>query len=213
MGESERMGEIVERLRQEYPDADGTSLEYETPMQLLVATILSAQSTDETVNRITPDLFETRSSPSDFARMDTEELEEAIYSSGFYHNKAKWIKEASETLVEKFESEIPQNMDSLIELSGVGRKTANIVLSDAFGINEGIPVDTHVKRLTKRLGFTESENRRIIEKGLMDILPRENWYEFSTLLIAHGRDTCAARNPECAACVLNDLCPSAGTFD
>lgn len=213
MSDSERASKILKRLREEYPKAEGTSLEYETPMQLLVATILSAQSTDERTNQITSELFEEHESPADFAGMGRKELEEAIYSSGFYHNKAKWIQETAKKIVEDFDCEIPDDMESLTELTGVGRKTANIVLSEAFGKIEGVPVDTHVKRLSGRLGLSQEKNRGRIEEDLMELLPRERWYEFSTLLISHGRSICTARNPDCDKCIIDDLCPSAGTFE
>lgn len=182
MDEEERLKKIIDRLRKEYPEAHGSSLNYDSPLQLLVATILSAQSTDEKVNEITSELFERFSSAEDFAEADREELESLIYSSGYYRNKAKWIQEACEKIVKDYDSEVPREIEELVKLKGVGRKTASIVLSDAFGINQGVPVDTHVKRLTKRLGFSEAGNRDKIERKLMDLIPRGRWYEYATLL-------------------------------
>lgn len=209
----DRVTEILDRLKEEYPDATDTELKYETPFQLLVATILSAQSTDEMVNEITPELFEKYEGVEDFAEADREELEEAIFSSGYYRNKAKWIQESSKMLVEEYNSEVPREIDEMVKLPGVGRKTANIVLSDAFGIEQGIPVDTHVMRLTGRLEFSKKDYRDKIENELMDLVPKERWYECATLLITHGRRICEARNPECGECVIGDLCPSAFSFD
>lgn len=209
----ERLLEILDRLREEYPQEDGTELKHDTPFQLLVATILSAQSTDEIVNEITPSLFEKYSSVEDFVEADREELEKAIFSSGYYRNKAKWIQGASKKLVEEYDSNLPRDIDELVELPGVGRKTANIVLADAFGIEQGIPVDTHVNRLTERLGFSDEKNRDKMERELMDLVPRKSWYEYANLLITHGRKVCEARNPRCENCVIKDLCLAAFTFD
>lgn len=213
MNEEKRANEIINRLHEEYPDANGSSLNYDSPIQLLVATILSAQSTDVKVNEITSKLFKRFKSVKDLAEADREELENLIYSSGYYKNKAKWIQEASKRIVKEHDSEVPQEMDDLVKLKGVGRKTANIVLSDSFGINRGIPVDTHVKRITKRLGFSELKNRNKMERELMDLIPQDRWYEYSTLLVFHGRRICKARKPECNKCIINDLCPSAFSRD
>lgn len=209
MDEEKRSRKILNRLREEYPEVWDSSLNYDSPLQLLVATILSAQSTDVKINEITSELFERFSSAEDFAEADREELESLIYSSGYYRNKAKWIQEACEKIVKDYDSEVPREIEELVKLKGVGRKTANIVLSDAFGINQGVPVDTHVKRLTERLGFSKEENRDKIERKLMDLIPRDRWYEYSTLLVTHGRKICTARKPECIECVINDLCPTA----
>ena len=213
MKEEKRIWKVMNRLRKEYPDADGTSLNYENPVQLLVATILSAQSTDETVNKITENLFDRYQEAEDFAKADREELEKSIYSSGFYRNKAKWIIECCRKLVEDYDSKIPEDIEELTQLKGVGRKTANVVLSEVFGVRQGVAVDTHVMRLTKRLGFTEEERREKIEQDIMELLPTSKWYEYTNLLIAHGRKVCEAKNPKCGACVVSDFCPSAFTFD
>ncbi len=213
MDDRKRIQKVMTRLRREYPDADGTSLRYDNPLQLLVATILSAQSTDETVNKITEDLFEKYEMCEDFAEAEREELERMIYSSGFYRNKAKWIQECCRKLSKDYDSEVPRDMEELTKLKGVGRKTANVVLSEAFQINEGIAIDTHVMRLTKRLDFTEEEKREKMEKELMDLLPREDWYDYTNLLISHGREICEAKNPKCKKCTISDLCPSAFHFD
>ncbi|KXA91679.1 endonuclease III [candidate division MSBL1 archaeon SCGC-AAA259A05] len=209
MNEEKRSRKILDRLREEYPDAHGSSLDYDGPIQLLVATILSAQSTDEKVNEITSKLFKRYSSAKDFAEADRDELESLIYSSGYYRNKAKWIQETCERIVKDHNSKVPREIDDLVKLEGVGRKTANIVLSDSFGTNQGIPIDTHVKRLTKRLGFSEAENRNKMEQKLMDLIPRDRWYEYATLLVSHGKRFCKARKPKCDECVINDLCPTA----
>lgn len=213
MKKEKRVDKIFKRLREEYPEPNGTEINYENPVQLLVATILSAQSTDETTNEITSKLFREYKTVEDFANAEREELEELIYSSGFYRNKAKWIQESCQKLVEDFGGEVPRDIDELIELKGVGRKTANIVLSDAFGINQGIAVDTHVMRLSKRLSLSEEDYREKIESDLMDLIPQEDWYNFSTLLIKHGRRICESRNPDCEGCIISDLCPSAFSFD
>ena len=213
MKENERVQEILKFLRKEYPNVEGTALKYSTPLELLVATILSAQCTDERVNEVTRVLFDKYKTAKDYAEADLEELEEIIKPTGFYRNKAKFIKESAKTLVEDFNTEVPRSIEQLTKLRGVARKTANIVLSNAFGINEGIAVDTHVMRLSKRLGFTQEEDRAKIEKDLMSIFPRNQWFELTNLLIAHGRNTCVARKPKCGECLVNNLCPSAFTFD
>ncbi len=199
---------IIERLRLAYPDAH-CELNYESPHQLLVATILSAQCTDERVNKVTPGLFEQYPAVADFAAADRIELQEAVRSTGFYRQKAKYIQESSQAILLEHGGEVPDNMDSLLQLNGVARKTANVVLGEIYGIADGITVDTHVKRLAKKLGLTAKTDPGKVEKDLMAIVPRENWIEISHLLIFHGRRTCFARRPDCANCVLNDLCPSA----
>ncbi len=213
MENSERVSKILERLNNEYPDLNGTDLNYETPVQLLVATILSAQSTDKIVNRITSELFKKYKTAADFANIEAGELEDLVYSSGYYRNKSKWIHESCKILVEEFNSEIPKNIEKLTTLPGVGRKTANIVLSEAFGIRQGIAVDTHVMRLVKRLGFSNMKRREKIEKDLMELLPSDSWYEFSNLLIAHGREICKSVKPKCEECVISEYCPSAFSFE
>lgn len=213
MSDKEESQKIIGRLKEEYPEVDGTALNYSSPLELLVATFLSAQCTDEKVNEVTETLFQKYKTVEDYATADLEELQEIIKPTGFYRNKAKFIKRSTKKLVEDFDSEVPRSIKDLTELYGVARKTANIVLSNAFNINEGIAVDTHVMRLSQRLGFTDEENRDKIEQDLMDLFPKEQWFELTNLLIAHGRKICTARKPKCGECVVNDLCPSAFNFD
>lgn len=204
---SERISEIIRRLREAYPDAC-CALHYRTPWELLVATILSAQCTDERVNKVTPALFARFPTPRAFADADRKEIEEAIRSTGFFRNKAKHIQEAAQIVAYEYGGEVPANMDELLKLPGVARKTANVVLGVGFKITAGIVVDTHVKRLALRLGLTSHKDPKKIEKDLMEIVPRQDWIDFAHLLIFHGRRICKARKPDCAACVLADLCPS-----
>lgn len=213
MDDEERVLEVLKKLREEYPETHGTALSYDNPIQLLIATILSAQSTDETVNKITPKLFKRYKTVEDFAEADRQELEKIIFSSGYFRNKAKWIQKASKKLVTDYDSEVPKDIEKLTDLPGVGRKTANVVLSKAFGITQGVVVDTHVQRLSRRLGFSSAKNPQKIEKDLMELLPKNLWDEFSTLLIRHGRKVCDALNPRCKYCIISSLCPSAFTFD
>ena len=202
---------IIELLEKEYPKAN-TALHYTNPLEILVATMLSAQCTDKRVNIVTKSLFKKYKTAEDYAKADLAELEQDIRSTGFYRNKAKNIKNACRMLVEKYNSQVPRTMDELLELPGVARKTANIVLSNAYGIIEGIAVDTHVRRLSKRLGLTENKNPDKIEADLMLIVPKSRWKRITDLLIFHGRNVCMARKPKCGTCVLNKLCPSAFTF-
>ena len=197
---------IYQRLYSSYPPID-TSLEYSTPFQLLIATILSAQCTDKVVNRTTKHLFIDYSEPEQLASADIKKIEKIIRPTGYYSLKANRIKKTSKRLVNVYNSEVPDNMEDLLTLEGVGRKTANIVLSVAFKKTQGIAVDTHVKRLSNRLGLTENSNPEKIEIDLMRNLKRENWDKFSILLILHGRKICNARKPDCNNCLLNDLCP------
>ncbi|NIW14810.1 MAG: endonuclease III [Candidatus Thorarchaeota archaeon] len=213
MSNKERSQEIIKLLEKEYPDVEGTALSYSTPLELLVATILSAQCTDEKVNEVTKVLFDKYKTAEDYAEADLEELQKIIRPTGFYRNKARFIRKSTEKLVEDFNSEVPKSIQELTQLYGVARKTANIVLSNAFDIDEGIAVDTHVMRLSKRLAFTDEEDRDKIEKDLMELFPKEEWFELTNLLIAHGRSICTARNPKCGECVVNHLCPSAFSFD
>lgn len=201
--------EILSRLQELYPDATCT-LNYETPVQLLVATILSAQCTDERVNKVTPALFDRFPDAEAIANADIEELENLIRSTGFYRNKAKNIKATCRAIASQFDGKVPQLMEQLIELSGVARKTANVVLANAYGINMGVTVDTHVKRLSQRLGLTEYKYPDRIEQDLMKLIPQPDWENWSIRLIYHGRAVCQARNPDCNNCILADLCPSAG---
>jgi len=210
------MKEIAERiitlLEEAYPDVGGTSLNWETPLDLLVATILSAQSTDEQINKVTKTLFEKYRKAADYAYAPREQLEEDIRSSGFFRRKAEAIQEACRVIVEEHGGEVPSSMEELTRLKGVARKTANIVLGNAFGIVEGVAVDTHVWRLSQRLGLTEQKNREKIERDLMAVFPREKWLAVNYLLIEHGRRACDAKKPRCGECVLSGLCPSAFTF-
>lgn len=201
----EKVRIIIERLKKEYPDAK-IALKFENPIQLLVATILSAQCTDERVNEVTEKLFKKYKSAEDFVKVSLEELAEDIKSTGFYQQKAKYIQESCKIILEKYGGEVPRTMEELLELPGVARKTANIVLSNAYGIVEGIAVDTHVKRLSQRLGLVKSTQPEKIEKELMEIVPKEDWFIFPFLLQAHGRKVCIARKPKCELCVLKDLC-------
>jgi endonuclease-3 len=187
-----------------------TGLNYSNPLELLVATILSAQCTDERVNLVTPSLFARYRTAADYAQADLAELEGVIHSCGFYHNKAKNIMAAAQVLVERFDGQVPGAMEELLTLPGVARKTANVVLAHAFGRNEGIAVDTHVQRLARRLGLSDEKEPEKIESDLMQLLPREQWGRLSDLLIWHGRRVCSARSPACDICVLVDVCPSAG---
>lgn len=206
----QRSLEILIRLKRLYPEAPCT-LNYETPVQLLVATILSAQCTDDRVNLVTPALFERFPDAVAFANADLEELESLVRSTGFYRNKSKNIKGACQAIVNKFNNQVPQRMELLLELPGVARKTANVVLGHAFGINMGVTVDTHVKRLSQRLGLTEHTDPIRIERDLMILLPQPDWENWSIRLVYHGRAVCNARNPACNICELADLCPSANS--
>lgn len=207
-----RVLKIIELLENEYSDAK-IALHYTNPLQLLIATILSAQATDEQINKITPSLFQKYRTAEDFADADIKELEQYIKSSGFYHNKAKNIKNCCKMLVEKHKGKVPKTMADLVELPGVARKTANIVLQNAYGVIEGIAVDTHVRRLSQRLGLSKNEDPEKIERDLMRLVPREKWARITDLLIFLGRQVCTARKPNCQGCVLNRICPSAFTFD
>jgi endonuclease-3 len=202
---------IIELLEKEHPDAK-IALHYSNPLELLVATMLSAQSTDERVNIVTKTLFKKYTKPEDYANADLKELEQDIRSTGFYHNKAKNLKNSASLLVEKYNSQVPKTMEELVELPGVARKTANIVLTNAYGVVSGVAVDTHVRRLAQRLGLTENDDPNKIETDLMDIVPKEKWMRITDLLIFHGRRVCTAKKPNCAGCVLNKICPSAFTF-
>lgn len=203
----QRSLEILLRLKRLYPDATCT-LTYQTPVQLLVATILSAQCTDERVNKVTPALFKKFPDAVALANAEIEELENLVRSTGFYRNKAKNIKAACQMLVEQFNSQVPKQMEQLLKLPGVARKTANVVLAHAYRINMGVTVDTHVKRLSQRLGLTEYSEPIKIERDLMRLIPQYDWENWSIRLIYHGRAICKAKNPACDKCLLADLCPS-----
>lgn len=207
----DRIEEILRILKKTYPRSR-TALRFETPLQILVATILSAQCTDEKVNEITPDLFRKYPTAMDFARAKPGELEMEIRPTGFFRNKTKSIINASKKIVDDFDGVVPDNMQELVSLPGVARKTANIVLSSAYRKAEGIAVDTHVKRLSQRLGLSQEKNPDKIERDLMDLVPRKYWLDFNYMLVNHGRRICQARKPNCPGCVLNRVCPSAYEF-
>jgi endonuclease III len=207
----QRATTIIELLEKQYPTAK-TALNYSNPLELLVATMLSAQTTDVRVNVVTQTLFKKYRTANDYATADIKELEQDIHSTGFYHNKAKNLQKCCKLLVEKFRSQVPKTMDELIELPGVARKTANIVLYNAYDIVVGIAVDTHVRRLSSRLGLTEQKDQDKIEQDLMKITPKEKWMKLTDLLIFHGRQVCNAQKPKCEICVLAKICPSAFTF-
>jgi len=202
-----RAAEVLARLKQHYPDAP-CSLDYETPVQLLVATVLSAQCTDERVNKVTPALFARFPDAAGLAGAALSELELLVRSTGFFHNKAKNIQGAAHKIMTDFGGEVPRTMEELLTLPVVARKTANVVLAHGFGINSGVTVDTHVRRLTNLLGFTQQDNPIKIEQDLMKILPQAEWENWSIRLVYHGRAVCVARRPNCAACFLQDLCPT-----
>lgn len=205
---SERIAKIIDWLKQEYADAH-CALNHSSAFELLVATILSAQCTDERVNIVTADLFRKYQSPKDYLSASSIELEADIHSTGFFRNKAKSIRGASEKIIQNFGGEVPQTMDELLTLPGVARKTANVVLGNVFGIASGVVVDTHVSRLSQRLALTKETVPEKIEKDLMKIVPEADWINFSHWLIAHGRKICQARKPKCSECGLKELCPSA----
>lgn len=202
------IAEVIRRLKEAYPDAR-TELHWENPLELLVATILSAQSTDVRVNQVTKRLFEEYRTAEDYAAVDLERLEEEIHPVGFFRNKARSIKGMARALVEEHGGEVPRTMPELVALPGVGRKTANVVLGNAFGIDEGVVVDTHVRRLSNRLGLSEERDPEKIERDLIKIVPEAERTLFSHLLIFHGRRVCKSRKPDCPGCVLNHVCPSA----
>jgi endonuclease III len=206
-----RVAKVIEFLEKKYPDAK-TALTYSNPLEMLVATMLSAQTTDARVNIVTQKLFKKYRTPEDYANANLKELEQDIRSTGFYHNKARNLQKCCQMLVEKFDSQVPKTMEELVELPGVARKTANIVLNNSYGIIAGIAVDTHVHRISQRLGLTENEDATKIEQDLMKITPMEKWMKLTDLLIFHGRQVCIARRPKCDICVLNKICPCAFEF-
>ncbi|MBM7582137.1 endonuclease-3 [Caldicoprobacter guelmensis] len=204
MTESERRKKILEELEKRYKGAT-TALKYKTPFQLLVATMLSAQSTDKQVNKVTAILFEKYPGPEDFARLSPEELEKEIYSCGFYKTKSRNIIKASQIIIDKYGGQVPQDLEELQTLPGVGRKTANVVVSNAFGV-DAIAVDTHVFRVSNRLGLAHASNVKDTERQLMENIPRDKWSKAHHWLIWHGRKVCTARNPKCHECFLTDYC-------
>ncbi len=201
------VADIVQRLKDAHPDAH-CELNYETPLQLLLATILSAQCTDVRVNKTTPALFEKYPDVKAFAEADITDLEEMVRPTGFYRMKAQRLQESCRRILTEFDGEVPDSMDALLSLAGVARKTANVVLGEIFNKAEGVVVDTHVKRLANKFGFTTHQDPVKIEKDLMAIIPQEDWVKISHILIFHGRRICSARKPDCAACTLNDICPA-----
>jgi endonuclease-3 len=206
-----RIKPIIRLLRKHYPQAR-TALEYRSPLEILVATILAAQATDKRVNMVTPGLFRKYPTAADLARADRPELEEIIRSTGFYHNKAKSIIGAARRIVEAYGGVVPDSMTELVTLPGVARKTANIVLAAGYGKAEGIAVDTHAGRLSRRLGLSREEDPVKVERDLMALVPRPDWIDFNFLLVDHGRAICQARRPKCPQCFLRTLCPSAVKF-
>lgn len=208
---AERLVAIVAILRREFPESR-TALEFRSPLQILVATILAAQCTDDRVNKVTPALFARYPTATAFAAADRAELEEAIRSTGFFRNKAKNIIGAARRIVGAYGGKVPDSMEALVTLPGVARKTANIVLAAGYGKAEGIAVDTHVRRLAGRLGLSRETDPVKIERDLLGIVPREDWLDFNFLLVDHGRKTCRARKPDCPACPIRHLCPSAALF-
>jgi endonuclease III len=203
------ISEVITRLKNEYPDAK-TELNWENPLELLVATMLSAQTTDVRVNMVTETLFESYRTAADYAGADPAQLEEDIRPTGFYRNKARSLQGMARALLERHGGEVPRTMAELVALPGVGRKTANVVLGNAFAVDEGVVVDTHVRRVSGRLGLTEERDPEKIERDLLQVVPEGERTLFSHLLIFHGRRVCKARKPDCPGCVLNDICPSAG---
>jgi endonuclease-3 len=207
----QRATKVIELLEKQYPNAK-TTLNYTNSLELLVATMLSAQTTDVRVNIVTQTLFKKYHTAQDYVNVGIEELEADIHSTGFYHNKAKNLKGCCRLLIEKFNGQVPKTMSDLTELPGVARKTANIVLFKAYGITAGIAVDTHVLRLSKRLGLTANSEQNKVEQDLMAIMPKDKWMPLTDLLIFHGRQVCDAKKPRCVSCVLNQICPSAFIF-
>ena len=205
------VGSIFKKLIQLYPNPE-TALEFASPLELLVAVILSAQCTDERVNKVTKELFRKYRSAQDYALVSQEELEKDIRPTGFFRNKAKSIRACCTILVDKYGGKVPDSMEVLVQLPGVGRKTANCVLGSAFGQNSGIVVDTHVKRLSERLGLSQQKDPEKIEADLMKVVPEKHWHDFGNLLILHGRAVCDARKPRCPECILRNECPSAEVF-
>ncbi len=203
----EQIAEVLDRLHEEYPDTT-ISLRYSDRLELLIAVILSAQCTDERVNKVTKALFEKYQSAADYAEADQEQLAEDLNSVTYYNNKAEYIRNACQQIIEEHDGEVPDTMSALTDLPGVGRKTANVVLQHGHDIVEGVVVDTHVQRLTRRLGITEEKRAEAIESELMELAPESEWQQLTHLCISHGREVCTARNPTCADCVLEELCPS-----
>jgi endonuclease III len=203
---------VLRRLKADYPDAI-CALQHDSPYQLLIATILSAQCTDERVNIVTRELFARYPTAQDMAKLPVAKLEKLVASTGFFRNKAKNIKACSQALVDQFDGQVPQDLETLVGLAGVGRKTANVVLGTAFRIPTGVVVDTHVGRLSRRLGLTTQNDAVKVEQDLIAILPKKEWIDFSHRMIWHGRKVCNARKPDCPACSMNRFCPKVGVAD
>ena len=204
-----RTAEIIKRFKKTYPDAH-CALEHSNPFELLIATILSAQCTDARVNIVTADLFRKYRGPADYLKVTQRELEKDVHSTGFFRNKAKNIQAACRRIIEEYGGEVPQTMDKLLTLGGVARKTANVVLGNAFGITSGVVVDTHVSRISQLLGLTKNKTPEKIERDLQQLIPKKDWVMFPHWMIHHGRAVCIARRPRCSECVLNDICPKIG---
>ena len=202
-------GKVLRRLKADFPEVE-CALLHDSPVQLLVATILSAQCTDARVNIVTRDLFRLHPTAHDLATVPIKRLEILIQSTGFFRNKAKNIRLCCQELVEKYDGDVPEDLDALVNLAGVGRKTANVVLGVAFGVASGVVVDTHVGRLSRRTGLTEETDPVKVERDLMGLLPKKEWVDFSHRMIYHGRQTCAARRPKCDACSMRKFCPRVG---
>lgn len=210
MTEKDRVQTVVQILEVTYPDAPATYLNHRNAFEMLIATILSAHTADACVNTITPKLFKVYPNPESMMKADINDLIELIRPCGTYNRKAAYIRDTAAIIVERFSGKVPRTLGELVELSGVSRKTANVVLSVVFGINEGVVVDTHVMRVTQKLGLTEEKkNRTKTERDLMELLPQEQWYDYARLIGAHGRRTCIARRPKCPDCTINHICPSA----
>ena len=205
--EKQRTRKIIAKLRKAYPDAQ-CSLNHSNPVELLIATILSAQCTDERVNIVTADLFRKYRSCADYLNVPAEELQQDIHSTGFFRNKTRSIQGACKKMIEEHGGQVPNDIDQLLALPGVARKTANVVMGNAFGVASGVVVDTHVARLSQLLGLTKQKQPEKIERELMELVPKKDWIDFSHLLIYHGRRVCKARRPECERCVIERLCPS-----
>ena len=205
--EKQRTRKIISRLKKAYPDAQ-CSLNHTNPLELLIATILSAQCTDERVNIVTADLFRKYRSCEDYLAVDPTELEQDIHSTGFFRNKTKSIQGACKKLLEEHGGKVPDDIDKLLALPGVARKTANVVMGNAYGIASGVVVDTHVSRISQLLGLTKQTQPEKIERDLVELIPKKDWIDFPHLLISHGRKVCKARRPECGKCVIEPLCPS-----
>jgi endonuclease-3 len=212
MNDKERTYEVIKRLEGTYSEEKGTILNHKNPLELLIATILSAQSTDKQINKITRKLFKKYRTAADYANASKNELKNDIRSSGFFNRKTDAIQKATRKIIEIYDGKVPDTMEDLVNLNGVGRKTANIVLSGAFGKIEGIAVDTHVYRISRLLRLTVQKNRNKVEQDLMKLIPREKWFAANYLFITHGRRICKAKKPDCEHCILSDLCPSAFTF-